>query len=128
MNVPGSFGELQLAVLRILWSRGEATVAGIHKALQAERTVAFTTVATVLSRLEKVHGVVAHRSEGRTYVYRALVGEKEVQASMVNEVVAKAFDGDALALVSHLLTSEAVNDEELERVRAMIAASDAGKG
>lgn len=128
MKVPGTLGWLQLAVLRVLWARGEATIAEIHEALQAERSIAFTTVATVLSRLEKVHGIVTHRSEGRSYVYRALAGEGEVRASMVNEVVAKAFDGNVLALVGHLLASEAVNDEVLERVQAMIAASEAGEG
>jgi len=51
---------LQIAFLRVLWQRGEASVAEICEALRPERALAQTTVATVLSRLEK-RGVVAHR-------------------------------------------------------------------
>lgn len=124
MEIPSKLGELQTAVLRSLWSRGEASAHEIHADLLAEREIAFTTVATVLSRLEKKHGIVAHRTEGRTYIYHALVGETDLQESLVRAVVDRAFGGSAAALVSHLLSSEAVSEEELERVRAMIATSE----
>ena len=63
-------GDLQLAIMRELWRAGEATVATVHAALQDERGLALTTIATMLSKMEK-KGVVEHRSEGRQYVYRA---------------------------------------------------------
>ena len=53
--------ELQIAVMRVLWEKGEATVAEIWEALRPERGLAQTTVATLLCRLEK-RGVVAHTS------------------------------------------------------------------
>src|SRR5207248_2952602 len=52
--------ELQLAILRVIWDRGEATVQEIWEALHAERGLAQTTVATMLSRLER-RGVVTRR-------------------------------------------------------------------
>ena len=113
--------ELQLAVMGVLWARGEATVAEVQAAL-AERRMALTTVATLLSRLEK-RGVVAHRLDGRQYVYRAEVTEAEVRADMVGafrDVAAGLFRGDVVALVSHLLTAEDVGPDDLDRVKALI--------
>ena len=62
--------ELQLAILRVIWDRGEATVQDIWEALHAERGLAQTTVATMLSRLER-RGVVTRRAQSRPYPYRA---------------------------------------------------------
>ena len=64
--------DLQLALLRVLWTRGEATVTEMVEALRPERDLAPTTVATLLSRLEK-RRVVSHSTRARQYVYRARV-------------------------------------------------------
>jgi predicted transcriptional regulator len=113
--------DLQVALLRVLWERGEATVAEICDALRPERALAQTTVATLLSRLEK-RGVVRHRTEARQYVYRATVSEHEVRRSMVGELTERLFDGDVTALVSHLLATDAVGADDLQKVRDLIAA------
>lgn len=118
--------ELQVALLRVLWERKEATVAEICAALRSERPLAPTTVATLLSRLEK-RGVVRHRTVARQYVYRAVVSEQEVRRSMVGDLTERLFDGDVAALVSHLLTSEAVGPDDLQKVRALLADRLAGK-
>ena len=111
--------ELQLAVMRVLWERGEATVADIWEALRPERGLAQTTVATLLSRLEK-RGVVRHRREARQFFYRATVTEPQVRRVMVRELTARLFDGDVTALVSHLLSASEVSAGDLAKVRAML--------
>ena len=116
-----SLGDLQLAILRVLWERGEATVTEVHAALLAERGLAPTTIATMLTKMER-KGVVSHRTEGRRYVYRALVEEKAVHRSMVSELVQRLFEGDPTALVSHLLEEGELDAEELRRWRELIAA------
>jgi BlaI family transcriptional regulator, penicillinase repressor len=111
--------ELQLAILRVLWDRSEATVQEIWEALHAERGLAQTTVATMLSRLER-RGVVTRRAESRQYHYRAAVTEREVQHSMVGELTERLFDGDVTALVQHLLTGEDVSPGDIAKIRDMI--------
>lgn len=118
--------ELQLALLRVLWERGEATVAEVQEALAPERSLAPTTVATLLSRMEK-KGLLDHRTEGRQYVYRAVASEAEVRRSMVDEFSGLAedlFRGDVAALVSHLLTARDVAPDDLARVKALIEARE----
>lgn len=121
-----SLTELQLGLLRVLWERGEATVLEVQEALRPERRLAQSTVATLLSRLEK-KGLLSHRVEGRQYVYRPTVSEAEVKRSMVGQLMELAgglFRGDVVALVSHLLTAEDVAAGDLARVKALIEARE----
>lgn len=112
--------ELQVALLRVLWERGEATVSEISDALRPERALALTTVATLLSRLEK-RGIVEHETRSRQYHYRARVSESEVRRSMVEELTDQLFDGDVTALMSHLLTAREVSPGDLDRLKALLA-------
>lgn len=119
MPEPHDLTELQITILRHLWERGEATVAEVWEELHRDRGLAQTTVATLLSRLER-RGVVARRVEQRQYVYRALVSEEEVRQSKVSELTERLFAGDVTALVNHLLTSQEVAPGDLARLRALI--------
>ena len=116
--------DLQLALLRVLWTRGEATVTDMVEALRPERDLAPTTVATLLSRLEK-RRVISHTTRARQYVYRARVSESAVRASMVNGLTDTLFGGDVAALMSHLLDARAVSPGDLDRVRELISRAEA---
>ena len=94
-----TLGELQHAIMRILWSTGEATAGAVHETLYPERGLAPTTIATMLRKMED-KGVVEHRVEGRQFVYRPTVSEMEVRSSMVGELLDRLFAGDPAALVA----------------------------
>ena len=111
--------ELQLAIMRVIWDKGEATVQDIWEALHSDRGLAQTTVATMLSRLER-RGVVTRRAEARQYRYRSAVTEHEVQHSMVGELTERLFDGDVTALMQHLLSGEDISPGDLAKIRDMI--------
>ncbi len=121
-----TLGELQHAIMQILWGRNEATVAEVHEALYDERGLAPTTIATMLRKMED-KGVVAHRVEGRQFVYRPVVSEDAVRSSMVGELLERLFAGDPAALVSHLVADREIDQEEIERLRALLDDADHGK-
>lgn len=116
-------GDLQLAIMRVLWQRGEATVADVHETLEPERGLALTTIATMLAKLEK-KGVVDHHAEGRRFVYHPTVDEGQVRRSMVSELTSQLFRGDVTALVNHLLSEHDIDPGELAQVRALIEARE----
>lgn len=116
-------GDLQLAIMRILWSRGEASVADVHEALEPERGLALTTIATMLAKMEK-KGVVDHRAEGRRFIYRPTVSEGQVRRSMVTDLTSQLFRGDVFALVNHLLSEHEIDPRELDQLRDLIAARE----
>lgn len=115
-----ALSDLQLDVMRTLW-RGEASVADVVAALAASRDLAHTTVATLLTRLEK-RGVVAVRREGRQLLYSARVSESQVRRSMVSGLIQSLFRGDARALLAHLVSEDDVAPDDLERVRTLLEA------
>ena len=124
MAEPHQLTDLQVAIMRVLWDRREATVADIHEALLPDRGLAPTTVATLLSRLEK-RGIVKHRSASRQYVYYPTVSEGEVRRSMVSDLAERLFDGDVAELVSHLLSEREMSAGDLEKVKELIASHEA---
>jgi predicted transcriptional regulator len=111
-----TLGDLQHAIMSVLWARGEATTGDVHAALLAERGLAFTTIATMLRKMEE-KGVVAHRADGRQFVYRPTVTEAQVRRSMVGELIARLFDGDPKALVAHLVSEHEIEAGELAELR-----------
>jgi BlaI family transcriptional regulator, penicillinase repressor len=110
---------LQLSILDVLWERGEATTQEVWVRLTQERQLALTTVATIMSRLERKH-VLTHRREGRQHVYRAVVTRSEVRRSKVRELTENLFGGDPAELLSHLVRADEVDADELGRMRAML--------
>ncbi len=115
-------GELQHAIMAVLWSRGEATTADVHEALRDARGLAFTTIATMLRKMED-KGVVAHRASGRQFVYRPTVTEDQVRRSMVGELVERLFGGDPKALVAHLVSAHEIEPDELRTLRRRLGPS-----
>ena len=125
LTVTTSLTDLQFAIMRILWERAEATVLDVQNGLRPERDLAQTTIATLLSRLER-RGVVEHRLEGRQFVYRPLVTEQDVRRSMVSELTTLLFNGSSAALMTHLLRSREIAPGDLDRVKRMIAEAEGG--
>jgi len=122
-----SLGDLQHAIMSVLWEGGEATTAAVHEALHSERGLALTTIATMLRKMED-KGVVAHRSEGRQFVYRPTVTEDEIRQSMVGELVKRLFDGDAKALVAHLVSKHEIEADDLAALRRKVGGGGPRRG
>jgi predicted transcriptional regulator len=115
-----SLSDLQLDLMRVLWSRDEATVAEIAECLADTRELAHTTVATLLTRLAK-RGLVSARRDARQLIYRAEVAEPDVRRSMVGDLLRSVFGGDPKALLAHLVSERDVNSRDLARVHELLA-------
>ncbi len=113
-------GDLQLQILKVLWERREASVAEVLAALSAHTDLAYTTVATMLRKME-ARRLVTHRADGRSFVYRASVAAAEVSRSMADHLVDRLFEGSLLETVNHLLTTREVSRAELNRLEELIA-------
>ncbi|MCA9044167.1 MAG: BlaI/MecI/CopY family transcriptional regulator [Planctomycetaceae bacterium] len=112
--------ELQLAIMQVLWDRGESTVSDVRDALNASRPLAYTTVGTMLSKME-ANGQVAHRSDGRVNIYYPLLERDEVNRSMLTDLTERLFRGDVTDLLCTLLDGCEVSGEELQRLKQIIA-------
>ena len=115
--------EVQLAVLRVLWRKGECTAADVTNALADDRGLAPTTVATLLKRLEK-RGLVTYEKQGRQHLYRALISEEEARQSMLSEVTERLFEGNVSELLTHLLDARDRRPGDLARIKELIEAKE----
>jgi predicted transcriptional regulator len=118
-----TLSELQIALMRVLWRRGETSTADVAAELGEERGLKHTTVATLLTRLEK-RGVVAQRRDGRQLFYSAQVGEADVRRSMVADLIGALFAGDAQELVAHLVQESEIAPGDLAKVKRRLARGD----
>jgi predicted transcriptional regulator len=112
-------GDLQLRILQSLWARPDASVADVHAELKPERDLAHTTIATMLRKME-ARGLVTHREEGRSFLYRAKVAADEVSRSVGNHLVERLFEGSLAGAVHHLLNTREVSRAELEELEKLI--------
>lgn len=111
--------DLQLAIMQVLWDRGESTVADVRDALAPDRKLAYTTVGTMLAKMEAGRHV-AHRSDGRVNIYRPLLRKDQVSQSMVSDLAERLFQGDVTEMMCSLLDGRDVTPEELTRLKKLI--------
>jgi len=112
-------GDLQLRILKALWERREATVADVLQAIRDHGELAYTTVATMLRKME-ARGLVTHRAGGRSFIYRAQVAAADVSRSMADHLVDGLFEGSLTEVVNHLLTTREVSRKELNELERLI--------
>jgi predicted transcriptional regulator len=113
-------GDLQLKILKILWQHAEATVADVHQAVSAEETLAYTTIATMLRKME-ARGLVRHRQIERKFLYRPAIKAEEVTRKISSHFIERLFEGNLADMIAHLLTTRQISREELTRLEALIA-------
>ena len=109
----------ELAILRVLWSRGPSTVRDVHTELSKDRDMGYTTVLKLMQiMVEK--GLVARDERARSHTYRPLQGEAETQRCLLKELLHKAFAGSRRELVLQALETEPASVEELEDIRMLL--------
>jgi predicted transcriptional regulator len=113
-------GDLQLKIMKVLWERGPASVAEVHQALGAGAALAYTTVATMLRKME-ARGLVTHHSAGRRFIYQVAVAPEAVSRSMAGDLLERLFEGSLADLLSHLLATREVSRDELCQLKRLIA-------
>ena len=113
-----SLTPLQLSVMQVLWARDEASVVDVQKGIGGKR-LALTTVATLLTRLEQ-RGLLAHRVEGRQYIYRARVTPVDVRQSVTRDLLGSLFHGDVTAFVTQLLDARDLTRDEIADLKRLI--------
>jgi predicted transcriptional regulator len=108
-------GELEAAVMDVLWSRGGWLTPGeVHEVLSADRTLAYTTVMTILVRLW-AKGRLERERDGRAFVYRPLQTREEHVASKMGEDLRRA--GDRPAALSYFVkTLSSADRAQLRRM------------
>jgi BlaI family transcriptional regulator, penicillinase repressor len=109
----------ELEIMKVIWPLGQATVRDVYDALRARRTVAYTTVQTMMNILEtKGHLKKEPGEKAQTYV--PVRPQRLVVQSMVREFVNRVFDGSARPLLVHLLKEKGLTERERKQLQQLL--------
>ncbi len=119
--------DFELAILRVLWRLGPATVRQVHEALQAERQLGYTTVLKTMQIMGE-KGLLTRDESAKSHVYAAAEAEGKTQGSLVKDLLDRAFGGSALALMAQALHAKKPNAEELDAIQSLLDQARARRG
>ena len=109
--------------MRVLWHRGEGTVADVVDGLPRKPAIAYNTVQTLLRILES-KGYVGHEKRGRAFVYKPLVDQRAARRTALSHLLKGFFDDSPSLLVLNVLDDERIDDEDLNRLRDLINSTE----
>ena len=109
----------ELEVLQVIWQQGPSTVREVMTELNRNRPRAYTSVMSLMNVMAQ-KGLINQKPQGRAFVYSANVTQNKTQDRLVGDLLNRAFDGSASALVAHLLQQARPDGEELKEIRKSI--------
>ena len=118
--------DAELAILRVLWSRGPSTVRQVHEVLSKDRETGYTTALKLMQIMTEKRLVERDESE-RTHVYQARYTQEATQQRLVSDLLEKAFGGSASQLVMRALAAKPASADELAEIRRLLDELEGGK-
>ena len=113
--------DFELEVLQLLWRLEKASTPELHRELGEDRDVKYSTVRTIVDRLERKGAIERVAQQGRAMVFRPLLTKSDVSVPMTRKFVERVFDGDSLPLLSHLLDNARLDTDDIAYLESVIA-------
>jgi BlaI family transcriptional regulator, penicillinase repressor len=111
--------DVELAILRVIWSREACTVREVHDALRAQRDTGYTSTLKMMQVMcEK--GLLKRDDSQRPQVYRPAIPQEQTQKKIVRDLVHSVFGGSARKLVMQAVQSHKISREELKEIRNLL--------
>ena len=112
--------DAELAILRVLWSRGPSTVRQIAEVMaEGGRETGYTTVLKLLQIMTEKR-IVVRDETARTHIYAPASTQDQTQRQMVTDLLDRVFDGSAAQLVMQALAAKTTTPEELAEIRKLL--------
>jgi|SRR3954449_3786952 BlaI family transcriptional regulator, penicillinase repressor len=109
----------ELAIMKVVWRLDRATVRGVYESLRKTRSIAYTTVMTMMNVLED-KGYLQKESDGRAHVYTPTKPRQQVVGAMVRDFIDRVFDGASSSLLLHLAKDSKLTDRQRKAVQKII--------
>ncbi len=117
----------ELEVLQVIWEQGPSTVREVMTVLNSKRPRAYTSVMSLMNVMAE-KGLLGQKAKGRAFVYSARNSRAKILSRMVSDLLNRAFDGSASALVTHLLEQADPDNKELDEIQSTITEFERKKG
>lgn len=107
------------SIMEILWRENEASVKHITQQLSATKPTAYTTVQT-LCKILADKGYADFRKEGKAFIYRPKITQKEARSNALTTMLNKFFGGSPKVLAQHLMQETDIDIDDLEALQRQI--------
>jgi BlaI family penicillinase repressor len=108
--------RLELRIMETLWSKGSSSIRELLEAFPEDQRLAYTTVQTVVNRLEAKKAIRRIDRVGNAHIFEAVVSRTSAQHRMIDDLVA-LFGGKRLPIVTHLIESGRLTPEEVREAQ-----------
>lgn len=115
-----SLSDFELEVMQLFWSEGEVTAPKIHKIIEKRRDVKYSTVKTIIDRLEKKNAIKRSRTEGRVIFYAAVMAKQSIKKPLIKDFIDRVFLGKSRPLAAHILEEETLDLEDIEYLESLL--------
>ena len=105
--------RLEFRTMEVLWERGACAIRDILATFPAKKKPAYTTIQTVVYRLEAKNIVRRVKKVGNFHIFEALISRKAAQRRLIDELLA-LFGGSSQPVMAHLIESGKLSLEEIE--------------
>ena len=105
--------------MKVIWRLGGGTVRDVYGDLRDRRSIAYTTVQTMMNILES-KGHLKKQPGDKAQVYAPTRPKQQVVRSMVREFVDRVFDGSARPLLVHLLKEKGLSERERKELQRLL--------
>ena len=116
---PERISEAEHAVMEVLWDRGTVSATDVCDAICDERGWSLATVKTLLSRLVQKQAI-STRPDGRRFLYSPMIERADYVCGESRRLVDRLFGGKAASLVAHLAETEALSEDDLVEIEALL--------
>ena len=117
--------KFEMEVMGPLWGLGRASVREIQELLPEKKRPAYTTVQTIVRRLEGKGAVRRVRKIGNAFIFEPLVTRQAAHSRLITELL-EVFGGSARPLMSHLAETGKLSLEDLKELEEAMAKSKDG--
>ena len=111
--------DAELAILRVLWSRGASTVRDVHEELNQHSPTGYTTVLKLLQIMTE-KGLVVRDEAQRAHIYEPRYSEQKTQRQLLHDLADRAFGGSPAKLVLQALSGRKATPDELNEIRELL--------
>jgi BlaI family transcriptional regulator, penicillinase repressor len=111
--------KLELKIMQALWAKGAISVREIQESFPTKRRPAYTTVQTMVYRLEAKNALKRTKKIGNAHIFEAVISQTAARRKLIDDVLG-LFGGRAQPLMSHLIESGQLTLEDIEQARAAL--------
>lgn len=120
--------EFELDVMQHFWQQGTCSSPQIHKLICQDKQSAYTTVKTIIDRLEDKGALKREPSSGRSVIYSPIVTPEDISKSLLPNFVKRFFSGKPSQLIAQMLKNDELSDDDIAYLESYIKDRKNNKG